>query len=88
MRLCMHARTHVALFTHHAMRMLLIEMSFLAPFHPKYFSTVSHKRHDFRGKCIRHKMCAFTFYTTFVSDFAHYKKNLTRYFQKREQVLV
>ena len=31
-----------------------------------YFSTLSHKRYDFRKKVIEHKMCVMIFPTTFV----------------------
>jgi hypothetical protein len=34
---------------------------------PWYFSTLSHKRHDFREKkIVEHKMCVLIFSTTFV----------------------
>jgi hypothetical protein len=48
---------HVALFIQHATRMRHIVTSFAVPLAP-YFSTLSHKRHYFRGKnVIKHKMC-------------------------------
>jgi hypothetical protein len=31
-----------------------------------YFSTLSHKRHDFHKNVIEHKMCVLIFSTTFV----------------------
>ena len=37
------------------------------------FSSLSHKRHDFRKKMIEHKMCALIFSTTFA--ISHFKKN-------------
>ena len=43
------------------------------------FSTLSHKRHDFRKKITEHKMCVLIFCTTFVWNICHYKKNSTRY---------
>jgi hypothetical protein len=49
-----------------ATRMRHIVTSFVAPRSPLYFSTLSHKRCDFRKKVIKHKMCVFIFYTTFV----------------------
>jgi hypothetical protein len=33
-----------------------------------YFSTLSHKRHNFRNKTIEHKMCVLIFSTTFVQN--------------------
>jgi len=39
-----------------------------------YFSTLVHKRHDFREKAIGHKMC-FNFLHKFVWNISHPKKN-------------
>jgi hypothetical protein len=33
---------------------------------PPYFSTLSHKRNDFRKKVVEHKMCILIFCTTFM----------------------
>ena len=60
------ARVHVALLIQHATRMRHIVTSFVAPLAPPYFSTLSHKRHDFREKVIEHKMCVWIFCTTFI----------------------
>ena len=35
-----------------------------------YFSALSHERHDFRKKVVKHKMCALTFSVTFVKRFS------------------
>ena len=63
---CARARVYVALLIQHATRMCHIVTSFVAPLAPPYFSTLSHKRHDFREKVIEHKMCVLIFSTTFV----------------------
>jgi len=44
-----------------------------------YFSTLPHKRHDFSGKKLEHKLCVLIFYTSFVwnvSDFNPLKPEL------------
>jgi len=46
------------------------------------FSTLSHKRYDFRKKVIEHKMCVLTFSTTFVWKSFNSKKKWARYDQK------
>jgi len=48
-----------------------------------YFSTLSHKGHDFRKKkIIAHKMCVSNFFTRFVWNVSHSNKNWARYDQK------
>jgi hypothetical protein len=44
-----------------------------------YFSTLSHKRHDFRKKVMEHKMYVLILSTTFVWNISHSKKNSVRY---------
>ena len=46
------------------------------------FSTLSHKRNDFRKIIIEHKMCVLIFSTTFVWNISHYRKNWVKYDQK------
>jgi hypothetical protein len=55
----------VALGIHHAMRMCHIVICGLSG----YFSTLSHKRHDFRKKVIEYKMCILIFSTTLSDTF-------------------
>ena len=47
-----------------------------------YFSTLSHKRHDFRKQVIEHKRCVSSFSTTFVRNIFHSKKNTAIYDRK------
>jgi len=44
-----------------------------------FFSTLSHKRHDFGEKVTEHKMCVLIFSTTFVWNIFHSKKKWARY---------
>ena len=63
---CACAYLHVALLIQHATRMLNILTSFVAPWSPPHFSTLSHKRCDFRKKVIEHKTCVLIFSTNVV----------------------
>ena len=56
----------VALVIQHAKRMRRVVLSFVPCRAIPYFSTLPHKRHDFRKKVIEHKLCALIFSTTFV----------------------
>jgi len=48
----------------------------------QYFSTLSHKRYDFRKRVTKYKMCVLIFSTTFVSNISHSKKKYARYDKK------
>ena len=61
-----HGRVHVALLIQHAMCMRHIVTSFVAPLAPPCFSTLSHKRRDFRKKVVEQKMYVLSFSITFV----------------------
>jgi hypothetical protein len=56
----------VALCIRHTIRMRRIILSLWPDPLYNIFSTLSHKRHDFREKVTEHKMCVLSFYTTFV----------------------
>ena len=72
-RVCIHVgtrargrvRVHVVLLIQHATCILLIVTSFVAHRSPPNFSTLSHKRCDFRENVIGHEMCVLIFTTTF-----------------------
>jgi hypothetical protein len=54
------------MFIQQATRMRHIVTSFVAHLAPSHFSTLSHKRRDYRKKVIEHKMCGLMFSTTSV----------------------
>jgi len=64
----------VAFGIQHAMRMRHIMYSSVACPAIQYFSTLSHKLHDFRKKVTEHKMCVLISCTTFVRNISHYKR--------------
>ena len=67
MRVDVCMRVRVALLIQHAKRVRYIVMSFVASLAPPYFSTLFHKRHDFRKKKVTgHKMSVLVFFTAFV----------------------
>jgi len=49
-----------------------------------YFSTISHKQHDFREKVTEHKMRVSSISTTFVWNISNSKKNWMSYNKKNE----
>jgi hypothetical protein len=61
----------VALVIQLAMRMRRIVLSSVALPAVPYFSTFSHKQHDFREKVIERKMTVLIFSTTFVRNISH-----------------
>jgi hypothetical protein len=65
-QLILHIVCVPAFVIQHAKRVHHIVMSSVPYLAVPYFSTVSHKRHDFREKVIEHKMCVLIFCTTFV----------------------
>jgi hypothetical protein len=66
----------VALVNQHAHRMCHIILSSVACLAVPYFSTLSHKRHEFREKVIEHKMCDFLW--NFWLEHSH-SKNSAKY---------
>jgi hypothetical protein len=60
------ACVRIALLMQYTTRMRHTVTSFVAPLAPPDFSTISHKRHDFRKKLTEHEMCVLIFSTTFV----------------------
>jgi len=67
----------VDLCIQHVMRIRHIILSSVASPAPQYFSTLFHRRHDFRKKkkVTGHKMCALISSTSFAQNISHSKKN-------------
>ena len=53
---------YLAFFTQYAINMLHIVLSSVDCPAPQYFSTLSHKRHDFLQKVSEHEMCVLIFF--------------------------
>jgi len=66
MCVCVSVCLSVTLVTQNAKHMRRITLSSAACLALPYFSTLSHKRHDFRKKNTRHEMCVLILSTTFV----------------------
>ena len=81
------ACVRVALLIQHSTRMCHILTPFVALLAPPHFSTLCHKRRDFRKKVTEHKMC-FDFLYNFCLNISHSKKNLARYCHKCENVFM
>jgi hypothetical protein len=64
----------VAVVIQHAKRMRRIILSSVACLALLYFSTLSHKRYDFRKNVIEHKVCVLIFRTNFVWNISQSKK--------------
>jgi predicted SprT family Zn-dependent metalloprotease len=57
------------------MRMRLVVLSCVACLDLQYFSTLSHKGHEFLEKIIEHKICHLIFSTIVVRHVSHSKKH-------------
>ena len=83
---CACARVH--LLIQHATRKRQILLSFVASLVPPHFSTISHKRRDFRKNVTEYKMCIFIFSTSFIWKISHSKNNSARCYYKCENVVM
>jgi hypothetical protein len=76
----------VALVIQHAKRMRRIILSSVASQAVPYFSRLSNKRCDFRGKKVtEYKMCVLIFFHSFVWNVRHFNTNSARYYYKCSQ---
>ena len=75
----------LAVVIRHKKRMRRLLLSFVTSLAPPYFSTLFHKRHNFRNKVAENKTCILIFSTTFIWNISHSKKNLARYCHKCEK---
>ena len=66
----------VALVIQHAKRMRRVILSSVACPALQYFSTLSHKRHNFQKKKTgESEMCVLIFSATFLKSISHFKQN-------------
>jgi len=72
----------LALVIRHAKPMYHIMLSSVACLALPYFSTLSHKWHNFQEQVIQHKMCILIFSTISVWNIYYSKKNSARYCHK------
>jgi hypothetical protein len=79
---CAYAFLHLALLIQHATRVRHIVKSIVAPQAPPNFSTLSHKRRDFREKYY------VFFFSTLVQNISHSKKISARYCHKCANVFM
>jgi hypothetical protein len=70
-------RVHALTCTHPYLSSMQHVCAILSPLR---FTTLSHKRYDFRKNVTEHKMC-FDFLYNFINIISHSKKNLARYCQ-------
>ena len=83
--MCMWAR--IALLNHNATRVLHVVTSFVVPLAPSYFSTLSHKRRDFRKKKLLNTRYVFSFSLQFFTKILLILRIIQRY-HKCENVFV
>jgi hypothetical protein len=72
----------VALVIRHAKRMRRIILPSVVCLAVPYFSTLSHKRHDFRKRSYRTRNVCFYFLYKLCLNISHSKKNSARYYHK------
>ena len=78
----------VALVIQHAKGMRLVTLSSAVCLAVPYFSTSSHKRHNFLKKVIEHKDCVLIPSTNLVWKFSRSRKNSASYFHKCTNVVM
>jgi predicted transcriptional regulator len=70
----------VALIIQHTKGMRRIIWSFVACLAVPFFSTLSHKRHDFWENVFEHTMCVLIVSTNFASNISLFNSNLSIYY--------